>query len=108
MSTCDQAVSQLFAASTPVPFGTLSGAQPTVPVSSTGLSGQVPETDDAAFCRSAAEDWAAENGLTMQEFQRTYIEQRVAELVYQRPALQRLDAEGLALAEAPWLDDHFA
>ncbi|OLF08574.1 hypothetical protein [Actinophytocola xanthii] len=108
MSTCDQAVSQLFAASTPVPFGAFSGAVVTVPVSSTSLSGQVPETEDVAFCRSAAEDWAAESGLTMQEFQRTYVEQRVAELMDQHPALRRLDAESLALTETPWLDDHAA
>lgn len=62
----------------------------------------------AETCRSAAEDWAAESGLAMPEFQRIYFEQCVAGLEDQYPAVRHVDAERLALNETSWLEDRAA
>lgn len=78
------------------------------PHNTIGHIGGPPMTEGAASSRSAAEAWAAESGMPLSAFQRVYFEQCVADTMDQNPALRQVDAERLALTQAPWLDDRAA
>lgn len=78
------------------------------PLGSTGDGGQAPVDDDVTSHRAAAAVWAVESGLTMSDFQHAYVDQCVADLLDQHPAMRCIDAERLVLGASPWLDDRAA
>lgn len=52
--------------------------------------------------------WAADSGEPLSQFQHTYFEAGVADLMVQDAEMRRHEAERLALAAMPWLDDRAA
>lgn len=66
------------------------------------------EAQADASVRAAVDAWSTECGLTVQDFQRHYLEECVADLLDQHPTIRRQDAERLALAAETWLEDRAA
>lgn len=52
--------------------------------------------------------WAADSGEPLSQFQHTYFESNVADLMDQHAGMRRHDAECVALDTMPWLDDRAA
>jgi hypothetical protein len=75
--------------------------------SSRGTHTATPELQDTTL-RSAVEAWAADSGMTVPDFEHTYFEQCVGDLLDQHPAVRRVDAERLVLNEVPWLTESAA
>lgn len=63
---------------------------------------------DGAPDMRVVEDWATESGMTVQEFENTYFEQCVAELVDGHLAVRLVDAERLVLNDEFWPAAHAA
>jgi hypothetical protein len=83
------------------------GASPSVPFDATPEQERV-ETRGLAAVDAVVQAWSAESGLSVPVFQRVYLEERVADLLDEHPAMLRHDAERDVLAAEPWLDDRAA
>jgi hypothetical protein len=90
------------------PFGATADTLWGHPLGSAGDGGQAPVEDDVTSHRAAVAVWAVESGLTMSDFQQSYVDQCVADLLDQHPAMRCIDAERLVLSTTPWLDDRAA
>lgn len=66
------------------------------------------ETPGLAAVGAVVRAWSAESGLSVPEFQRVYLEERVADLLDEHPAMRRHEAERDVLVAEPWLDDRAA
>jgi len=80
---------------------------PSRPFDAAAEHGRV-ETRGLAAVTALVQAWSAESGLSVPEFQRTYLEERVADLLDEHPAMLRHDAERDVLGAEPWLDDRAA
>ncbi|HEU5483935.1 MAG TPA: hypothetical protein VFU98_03435 [Microlunatus sp.] len=75
---------------------------PGAPPSILSRPGSTAVTSDGAPTLRVIEDWATESGMTVQEFEDTYFEQCVTELVDGHPAVRQVDAERLVLNDEFW------
>jgi len=90
------------------PFGAPGGTLPGLRLVPSLRETHIAEAQDNASIRAAVDAWSTESGLTVQDFQRHYLEERVADLLDQHPTIRRQDAERLALAAETWLEDRAA